>query len=153
MMAGWWAELLNGSGLGGYTAPCYPRVVRFGTILLLEGLLVAAVACAPTRISPEGKATPGVSRDAASTSGLALPARPEEWHGQIVKIDQDGGYIVVRSRERLLDHVFRLTPQTEITSKASPPPVLEPGQWVTVQYHKDRTQVGPPEALRVVVAP
>lgn len=105
--------------------------------VLLAALLGGAVACSVTRVSPEG--------------GVALSV--QEWRGQIVELNRGEGYMVVRSRERLLDHVFRITPQTEITSQALVPPHLEPGQWVTVQYHNERTEHGPPAALRVVVIP
>ncbi len=90
-------------------------------------LLVTAAACAVTR------------------------AEVQEWQGRIVEIDREREYFVVRSRERLIDHVFRITPNTKITSKALSPLPLETGQWVTVEYHKDGTQPGPPTALRIVV--
>ena len=59
--------------------------------------------------------------------------------------------MVVRSRERFLDYVFQITPETEITSQVQVSSSLEPGQWVTVEYRKDRSEHGPPAALRVVV--
>ncbi|MFQ5989962.1 MAG: hypothetical protein ACE5K9_08610 [Candidatus Methylomirabilales bacterium] len=95
--------------------------------ILLAALLAGAAACALTR------------------------AEVQEWRGRIVEINREQAYFVVRSRERLIDHVFRITPETEITSQAIGPLPLEPGQWVTVEYHKGGTQPGPPTALRVVV--
>ena len=44
----------------------------------------------------------------------------EQWRGQIVELDRDRGYMVVRSRERFLDYVFQITPETEITSLRMP---------------------------------
>ncbi|MGH7370933.1 MAG: hypothetical protein ACREJL_08255 [Candidatus Methylomirabilales bacterium] len=75
----------------------------------------------------------------------------QEWRGQIVELNRDRGYIVVRSQERLLDYVFRLTSKTEIIAQGPARRSLEPGQWVTVQYEKDRSADGPPAALRVQV--
>jgi hypothetical protein len=75
----------------------------------------------------------------------------QEWQGQIVALNRDQGYIVVRSQERLLDYVFRLTPRTEITAQGPAKRSLEPGQWVTVQYQRDESKQGPPAALRVQV--
>jgi hypothetical protein len=68
-----------------------------------------------------------------------------------VEIDRERAYFIVRSRDRLIDHVFRITPATEIASETSVPLPLEAGRWVTVEYHKDGTRPGPPAALRVVV--
>lgn len=59
--------------------------------------------------------------------------------------------MVVRSRERFLDYVFQITPETKITSEVQVSSPLEPGRWVTVEYRKDRSEPGPPAALRVVV--
>jgi hypothetical protein len=119
---------LSGGGIGRYPDPCYDKWVRRAvTGVLLTALLVTAAACAVTR------------------------AEVQEWQGRIVEIDREREYFVVRSRERLIDHVFRITPNTEITSKALSPLPLETGQWVTVEYHKDGTQPGPPTALRIVV--
>ncbi len=108
-------------------------LMRLAITVLLGGLLLGAVACAVARVSLEGEV--------------------REWQGQIVKLDHTEGYVVVRSRERLLDHVFRITSETEITSQALMPPHLELGQQVTVQYHDDKTQPGLPAALRIVVIP
>jgi len=93
----------------------------------LAVLLVTAAACAVTR------------------------ADVEEWQGRIVAIDEERAYLVVRSRERLIDHVFRITPRTTITSQAVASPPLEAGQRVTVQYRRDETHAGPPVALRIIV--
>lgn len=82
---------------------------------------------------------------------LVGPREVQEWKGQIVELNRDRGYIVVRSQERLLDYVFRLTPKTEITTQGPAKRSLEPGQWVTVQYERDRSREGPPAALRVQV--
>ncbi|MFQ5802373.1 MAG: hypothetical protein ACE5JQ_05690 [Candidatus Methylomirabilales bacterium] len=100
---------------------------RAVTGVLLAALLVTAGACAVKR------------------------AEVREWQGRIVEINRERAYFVVRSRERLIDHVFRITPKTEIASQASAPLPLEAGQWVTVEYFKDGTQPGPPAALRIVV--
>lgn len=59
--------------------------------------------------------------------------------------------MVVRSPERLLDHVFQITRETEITTEASVSPSLEPGRWVTVRYREDGADQGPPVAVHVVV--
>ncbi len=82
---------------------------------------------------------------------LVGPREVQEWKGQIVELNRDRGYIVVRSQERLLDYVFRLTPKTEITAQGPARRSLEPGQWVTVQYERERSREGPPAALRVQV--
>ncbi|MFQ5657572.1 MAG: hypothetical protein ACE5G5_08545 [Candidatus Methylomirabilales bacterium] len=111
--------------------------MRLGTAVLFGGLLIGVAACSVTPVSPKGGATPGV----------------HEWRGQIVELRRDEGYMVVRSRERLLDHVFRITPQTQITSEAAVPLNLEVGQWVTVHYHDGKAEPRPPTALRVDVIP
>ena len=95
--------------------------------VLLAVLLITAAACAVTR------------------GGV------EEWQGRIVEIDRERAYVVVRSRDRLIDHVFRITPDTKITSQALAPVALEAGQRVTVEYRRDGTQPGPPAARRIVV--
>lgn len=103
--------------------------MRWGIPLLLA-ILVGAGACSVPLIGPR---------------------EVQEWKGQIVELNRDRGYIVVRSQERLLDYVFRLTPKTEITTQGPAKRSLEPGQWVTVQYERDRSREGPPAALRVQV--
>jgi hypothetical protein len=75
----------------------------------------------------------------------------EEWRGQIVEVDRARGYLVVRSKDRLLDHVFRITAETKIEADTTRLTVLEPGQWVAVQYQSDATRSGPPDALRITV--
>lgn len=95
--------------------------------VLVAVLLITAAACAHTR------------------------AAVEEWPGRIVEIDREQAYVVVRSRDRLIDHVFRITPDTKIMSQASGPLALEAGQRVTVEYRRDGPQSGPPAALRIVV--
>jgi len=75
----------------------------------------------------------------------------EEWRGQIVEMDRARGYLVVRSKDRLLDHVFRITAETKIEAGTAPSTVLHPGQWVAVQYQSDATRSGPPAALRIIV--
>ena len=100
---------------------------RAVTGVFLAALLVTAAACAVTR------------------------ADVEEWQGRVVEIDQERAYVVVRSRERLIDHVFRITPDTTITSRAMVSPALEAGQSVTVQFRRDGTHPGPPAALRIIV--
>jgi len=82
---------------------------------------------------------------------LVGPREVQEWRGQIVELNRDRGYIVVRSQERLLDYVFRLTPKTEITTQGPARRSLEPGQWVSVQYEQGRSKEGPPAAVRVQV--
>lgn len=94
----------------------------------MAAILVTAAACAVTR------------------------ADVEEWQGRVVEIDRERAYVVVRSRERLIDHVFRITPSTRITSQAEVPPPLEAGQRVTVQFRRDGTHPGPPAALQIIVA-
>lgn len=102
--------------------------------LLLATVLVGVVACSAGLV--------GLGEEAVEV---------EEWRGQIVKFDRDQGYMVVRSRERLLDFVFQITPKTKITSETVAPPSLELGRWVTVEYYKDQSRQTPPAALRVVV--
>jgi hypothetical protein len=104
--------------------------MRWAIALLLATLCVGAAACSVPWFGPQ---------------------EVQEWQGQIVELNRDRGYIVVRSRERLLDYVFRLTPKTEITTEGPARRPLEPGQWVTVQYEKDRSTEAPPAALRVQV--
>jgi len=104
--------------------------MRWAIPLLLASLLLGAGACSVPWLG---------DRDV------------QEWRGQIVELNRDRGYIVVRSQERLLDYVFRLTSKTEITAQGPARRSLEPGQWVTVQYEKDRSADGPPAALRVQV--
>ncbi len=103
--------------------------------ILLVSLAVGAAACSVPWVSPSGD----------------VAAEAQEWRGQIVALDQDQGYMVVRSPERLLDHVFQITGETEITTEASATPSLERGQWVTVQYREDRSDHRPPVAVRVVI--
>lgn len=105
--------------------------------VLLGSLCVGAAACSMTPVSQERGAAPGV----------------EEWRGQIVELHRDQGYMVVRSRERLLDHVFRITPKTEVSSEAPVPLHLELGQWVTVHYQNGKAEDRPPTALRVDIIP
>ena len=105
--------------------------------VLLGGLFMGAVACSVTPVSHGRGATPSV----------------EEWRGQIVELRRDQGYMVVRSRERLLDHIFQITPKTEVTSEAPVPLDLELGQWVTVHYQNGKAEDGPPTALRVDIIP
>ncbi len=114
-------------GIGRRCGPCYDECVKLTRIILLAGLLAVAAACGLTR------------------------AEVQEWPGRVVEINREQAYFVVRSRERLIDHVFRITPETEITSQNVGPLPLETGQWVTVEYHKGGTRSGPPAALRVVV--
>jgi hypothetical protein len=104
--------------------------MRWAIPLLLASLLVGAAACSVPWVG---------SREV------------EEWQGQIVELNRDRGYIVVRSQERLLDYVFRLTPKTEITAQGPARRSLERGQWVTVRYERDRSTEGPPAAIRVQV--
>ena len=104
--------------------------VRGATIWVLAILLIGSVSCS----------LPWTYREGGGALGL------DEWQGQIVELNRDQGYMVVRSRERLLDYAFRITPKTEVSS-----PALERGQWVTVQYRRDSATPGPPAALRVVV--
>ncbi len=108
---------------------------RLVMMTLLAALLVGAAACS----------APWVSRS------QGVKGEAQEWRGQIVSFDRNQGYMVVRSLERLLDHGFRITRETEITTGSSVSPALERGQWVTVQYHKDTSDPGPPVAVRVVV--
>lgn len=121
-------------GLGRYPFPCYDARVKPAMSLLLVSLLVGVVACSAGLV--------GLGEETVEV---------QEWRGQIVKFDRDRGYMVVRSRERLLDFVFQITPETEIASETVVPPALRPGQWVTVQYYEDRFEQKPPAALRVVV--
>ncbi|MFQ5846168.1 MAG: hypothetical protein ACE5IQ_00675 [Candidatus Methylomirabilales bacterium] len=109
--------------------------MRLAETLLLVSLVLGAGACSVPGVAPEGEGTLDV----------------REWQGQIVQLDRDRGVMVVRSQERLLDHVFQITPETEISSQAPVPASLEPGQWVTVQYQKEKSRPGPPAALRVLV--
>jgi hypothetical protein len=102
---------------------------------LLVGVIVGGVSC-----SSVGLRSPGGG-----------PFELEEWQGQVVELNRERGYIVVRSQERLLDHVFRITPETEITSQGSLPSPLEPGRWVAVQYQRVKSKERPPAALRLVV--
>lgn len=74
-----------------------------------------------------------------------------EWRGQIVELNRPQGYVVVRSTERLLDHAFQLTRETKITAEDGTPPSLQRGQWVTVQYREDKSDQGPPVAVRIFV--
>lgn len=103
-------------------------------IILLVALAVGAVGCSVPWVTPSGD-----TRTA------------QEWRGQIIELNRDQGYIVVRSQERLLDHVFQVTRETEITGEASGSPSLEPGRWVTVRYREDGAAQGPPVAVRVFV--
>lgn len=120
--------------LGRYPFPCYDARVKPGMSLLLASVLVGAVACSAGLV--------GLGEEAVEV---------EEWRGQIVKFDRDQGYMVVRSRERLLDFTFQITPKTKIASETAAPPSLELGRWVTVEYYKNQSRQKPPAALRVVV--
>jgi hypothetical protein len=111
------------------------RRLKRGVILIVLGLFVGSISCG----------APWTYRDGGAGTGL------DEWQGQIVELNREQGTIVVRSRERLLDYAFRITPRTEITSPARGSASLETGQWVTVQYRRDSDKPGPPAALRVVV--
>jgi hypothetical protein len=104
--------------------------MRWTIALLLAGLLVGAASCSAPRLGHR---------------------EVQEWQGQIVELNRDRGYIVVRSQERLLDYVFRLTPKTEITAQGPARRSLEPGQWVTIRFEQDQSKGGPPAALRVQV--
>ncbi len=121
-------------GLGGYPFPCYDARVKPVMSLLLVSLLVGGVACSAGLV--------GLGKETVEV---------QEWRGQIVKFDRDQGYMVVRSRERLLDFVFQITPETEIASETVMPPTLQRGRWVTVQYYEYRSEKKPPAALRIVV--
>lgn len=135
LAAGWWSGPLGEGGFGGYPVPCYDTRVKPALTLLLASLLVGAMSCSAPWVSPPGGDSVEI----------------ELWRGQIVELDRDQGYMVVRSRERFLDYVFQITPETEITSQVQVSSSLKPGQWVTVEYRKDRSEHGPPAALRVVV--
>lgn len=132
------------------------------TALLLGILLFLGAACSSTQLGPGPRVSPPPisSKDSspqADVSPRAGPSRPseakvrEEWRGQIVEMDRARGYLVVRSKERLLDHVFRITAETKIEAGTSPSTVLEPGQWVAVEYQSDATRSGPPVAFRITV--
>jgi hypothetical protein len=109
--------------------------MRLALTILFVNFVVGAVACSAPWINPSG-----------SVAGEA-----QEWRGQIVSLDRDQGYMVVRSPERLLDHVFQITRETEIATETPVSPSLERGQWVIVQYREDRSGPGPPVAIRVVI--
>lgn len=111
------------------------RKARLVTTTLLAALLVGAAACSAPWATPS----------------RAVTGEAQEWRGQIVSFDRNQGYMVVRSPELLLDHVFQITRETEVTAESPVSPSLERGQWVTVQYRKDTSDPGPPVAVRVVV--
>lgn len=111
------------------------RQARLVMTTLLAALLVGSAACSAPWVNPSR----GVTGEA------------QEWRGQIVSFDRNQGYMVVRSPELLLDHVFQITRETEVTAESRVSPSLERGQWVTVQYRKDTSDPGPPVAVRVVV--
>jgi hypothetical protein len=110
-------------------------MVRLVMTMVLVALLVGAAGCSVPWVSPSGGVTNGA----------------QEWRGQIVELNRAQGYMVVRSPERLLDHVFQITRETEITAEDGMSPSLTRGQWVTVQYREDRSDQRPPVAVRVVV--
>lgn len=122
-------------GLGSTFGLCYDPPMRLVSTTLLVSLVMGTAGCSVPWVSPAGEGTPGA----------------QEWQGQIVQLDRDQGYMVVRSSERLLDYVFLITLETEITSKSRVSPPLERGQWVTVVYRRESSDLGPPVALRVVV--
>jgi hypothetical protein len=103
--------------------------------MLLVALLVGAAACSVPWVSPSGD----------------LTSEAQEWQGQIVEVNREKGLMVVRSSERLLDHAFQITPETEITADDGASHSLQRGQWVTVQYREDPSDPRPPVAVRVVV--
>lgn len=109
--------------------------MRLVMTILLVTLLVGAAACSVPYISP--------------SRGLSSEA--QEWRGQIVEVNRAQGYMVVRSPERLLDHVFQITRETEIAAEDGMSPALTRGQWVAVQYREDRSDQTPPVAVRVEV--
>ncbi len=124
------------------------------TVLVLSTLVILVAACSSTRIATDlHTARPAIAPMDPSSD----PLRPsharvtEEWRGRVVEVDRIRGYVVVRSKDRLLDHVFQITTETEIDAGTAASKVLEPGQWVAVEYQRDATRSGPPVALRIVV--
>lgn len=109
--------------------------VRLAMTTLLVALLVGGAACSVPYVSPSG----------------GLTSEDQEWRGQIVEVNRAQGYMVVRSPERLLDHVFQITRETEITAEDGISPTLTRGQWVAVRYREDRSDQAPPVAVRVEV--